>query len=446
MKILDYSLIFIVILLPIILVINVSMSIKIKSQNLEIYYKNLIDSAISDASYEMKEVENSDSEVDYGYSGDGEKKVSINAEHAVNTFMNSLESNFNVKGSTVGRETLLSYIPAVAVVDYNGVHIYSAEKTRDVDGSILFQHILKPKKYFTYSYKMKYNGFGPIENKWQIVPASTPNSANVMPEIRTVNFTLNNYITYIYNSGDKKGETLRRFMQDDDMKVALFGAMAQSEAETVYAYLIEQLDEIRRQVIVNTVADEVSYAINIHNTLAKSMGTNYVFNFPTITEDDWYDVVQDTGILAFVQGMSVGNKYLNHYSYGLSKLSYGQRYWPTTGSKNMNYFGLTGVGSKMPYDRLYHKSKVCPLYEQCTPVKDPVNYLSRYDAAFDGYTPCPVCNYDTIDHYFDETLNRNNRITYDKLEEALENEEAKENYVTPPQVGENTPGSEDMVQ
>ncbi len=428
MKILDYALIFIVILLPVILVINVNMSIKIKSQNMEVYYKNLIDSAISDATEEMKEVENSDNEVDYGYSGTGEKKVSINAKRAVDTFLSSLATNFNVNGSKTGLDTLKSYLPAIAVIDYNGVHIYSSERIRDPNGGITYEHILKPKKYFTYSYKLKYRSSAPIEEKYTIVPATTPNGAGVASKIYTVNFTLNNYITYIYSEGEDKGKTLRRFMQDKDMKEALFGNFSSGEADQIYESLINQLDEIRKQVIVNTVVDEVSYAINTHNLLARAMGTTYTFNFPAISEDDWFSTVQDTGILAFVQGMAVGNKYLNHYSYGLSKLSYNQKYWPTTGSKDVNYFGTTGVGSEMPYDKLYHKDKSCALYQQCTPATHPSNFKSRYDAASGGYSPCPVCMYDSVDYYFNETLDRNVMPTYDKVKETLENEEIKENY------------------
>lgn len=431
MKVLDYALIFIVILLPVILVINVNISTKIKSQNMEVYYKNLIDSAISDASLEMKEVENSDAEVDYGYSGDGEKKVSINAEHAVNTFLNSLEYNFNIKGNQAASLTLKQYIPAIAVIDYNGVHIYSAEKIRNESGELVYEHILKPKKYFTYSYKLKVVPGNPVETRYTIVPATTPTGGGVEARIRTVNFTLNNYITYIEDQpGDEQGKTLRRFMQDDEMKVALFGSVPAANKDAIYDSLIAQLDEQRKQVIVNTVVDEVSYAINAHNSFASSMGTTYTFNLPAISEDDWYATVQDTGILAFVQGMSAGNRYLNHFSYGLSKLSYTQKYWPTTGSKNVSYFGYatTVPGSTMPYDKLYHKDKSCAIYKQATPEVEPSNFKSRYDAASGGYHPCPVCIYDTLDYYFDTGLNRNQTPTYDEIKDVLAQENIKENY------------------
>ncbi|MEG0281567.1 MAG: hypothetical protein RR922_01195 [Clostridia bacterium] len=427
MKILDYAVIFIIIILPVILVVNINTSIKIKSQNMEVYYKNLIDSAISDASQEMKEVENTDNEVDYGYSGDGEKKVSINAQHAVNTFLDSMYFNFNIKGSQGGEDMLKTYIPAIAVIDYNGIHIYSVERFKNEAGQTVTKHILKPKKYFSYSYKLKVNGPGNA-HVYEIVPSTTPSGGAISDKIYTVNFTLNNYITYIATEDEpnlelKKGENLKRFMQDTLMTKALFGGVSD---EAYYEDLYKQLDAIRRQTIVNIVADEVSYAINKHNTFASSFNTTYRFNFPAISEDDWYATVQDTGILAFVQGMAVGNKFINHYSYGLSKLSYSQKYWPTEKCSNLDFFGITGPGALMRYDKLYHKDKTCSVYKQTTKVTSPVSFSTRYEAASGGYSPCPVCMYDTIDYYYPDGLDRTKPITLDIIKNGLKGEEEAE--------------------
>ncbi len=397
MKILDYAIVFVIIVLPIILAVNINISSKIKAQNLESYYKNLIDSAISDASKAMKEVENADSEVDYGYSGEGEKKVSINAKHAVNVFFDSLFYNLDIKGNEQAEERLKMYVPAIAVVDYNGVHIYSVEKYKDSEGNSLVKHIMKPKKYFTYSYdvQVKFNdSLGKTEYK--IVPGTN----------HTVNFTLNNFITHI----DKDGNTFKRFMEDEEMQDLLFDNAVEDATNTVRSNLISQLKEKQKEVIVQTVANEVATAINRHNKYAEERGVRYTFTFPTMSEDEWFSTVQDVGILAFVQGISVGNKYLNHYSYGLSKLSYNQRYFPSTNAKGKEFFG---PGTEMSENNLYHKDKHCSLYQRTTPVHDPLYFKTKKEAATLGYAPCPVCFYDMIDYYFPSGIDHTKPINKD---------------------------------
>ena len=395
MKILDYAIVFVIIILPIILALNININSKIKAQNLESYYKNIIDSAISDASKAMKEVENADAEVDYGYSGDGEKKVSINAKHAVNIFFDSLFYNLDIKGNKQAEERLKMYVPAVAVVDYNGVHMYSVEKYKDSEGNSLVKHVMKPKKHFTYSYdiKVKFNDeLGRTD--YTIVNGKT----------HTVNFTLNNFITHI----DEDGNTFRRFMEDPEMQDLLFDNAVENETGMVRIGLLNQLKQKQKEVIVQTVANEISTAINRHNKYADERGIRYTFTFPTMSEDDWFSTVQDIGILAFVQGISIGNKYLNHYSYGLSKLSYNQRYYPSTGAAGKNFFGSDEL--TVGYNNLYHKDKMCSLYQRTVPVNDPIYFKTQKEAASSGYSPCPVCFYDMIDYYFPQGLDHTKPI------------------------------------
>ena len=89
MKITDFALVFIGITLPIIIIVYVNVSFTIKAKEQEMYYKKIISAAVEDATNQMKEVENTDAEVDYGYSGLQNSKVSVNPEIAKNTFLSS---------------------------------------------------------------------------------------------------------------------------------------------------------------------------------------------------------------------------------------------------------------------------------------------------------------------------------------------------------------------
>ena len=128
MKITDFALIFVGITLPIIITVYVNVSFTIKAEEQEMYYKKIINSALNDASDQMKEVENEDNKIDYGYSGESDNKISVNANIAVDTFMNSLYNNFNIKGNKTAEQYLQYFIPAIAIIDYNGVQVSSIEE------------------------------------------------------------------------------------------------------------------------------------------------------------------------------------------------------------------------------------------------------------------------------------------------------------------------------
>ena len=100
MKITDFALVFMAVILPIIVVVYVNVSFVIKAEEQEIYYDKMINIAIDDATNQMKQVENEDSQIDYGYSGTMNSKISVNAQVAVDTFFDSLYNNFNIKTLT----------------------------------------------------------------------------------------------------------------------------------------------------------------------------------------------------------------------------------------------------------------------------------------------------------------------------------------------------------
>ena len=128
MKITDLSLIFIGVILPLIIVVYINVSFTIKAQEQEVYYQQIIDSAVQDATNEMKQVENEDSSIDYGYSGTENKKISVNAQIAVDTFFNSLYNNFDIKGNDAAEKYLQLFVPAIAILDYDGVQVSSIER------------------------------------------------------------------------------------------------------------------------------------------------------------------------------------------------------------------------------------------------------------------------------------------------------------------------------
>lgn len=408
MKITDFALIFIGITLPIIIVVYVNVSFTIKAEEQEMYYNKLITSAIEDATSAMKEVENTDKTIDYGYSGEQDKKVSINPEIAKNTFFNSLYNNFGIKGNDAAEKYLQLFVPAMAIIDYNGVYISSIEEYNK-DGSTVIEHTVKPKKYYTYSYyivKQK-------NNQYSIVSVDDYKSGTIH-SLHTIEFTMDDYVTHrgvVYNSSGNVELPVKSFYLADtrtgtyvdnngDMgdknNADLFEGLS-TETENIKA-VVNHLKEVKDEVIIKTITDEVAYAVNQNNFYASQAGITYDFVFPTIEQEEMKSYINDVGIFAFMQGLSIGNKYLNSKAYSVSRLELTTKYY------------LTIAKDPKSERNLYHATTNCKKYNDQIHTNIIPEYLTTKQQAASvigihkkngsnsdteevkGFYPCPVCN------------------------------------------------------
>jgi len=89
-------------------------------------------------------------------------------------------------------------------------------------------------------------------------------------------------------------------------------------------------------------------------------------------------MVGSVGIVAFIQGINVGNIKLDYVAHGISGLTLTDRYYVST-----------------PHDparelKYYHTTEECPIYKSALrPLEG--YYMNKMDAATMGYYPCPVC-------------------------------------------------------
>ncbi len=409
MKITDFALIFIGITLPIIIVVYVNVSFTIKAEEQEMYYNKLITSAIEDATAAMKEVENTDKTIDYGYSGEQDKKVSINPEIAKNTFFNSLYNNFGIKGNDAAEKYLQLFVPAMAIIDYNGVYISSIEEYNK-GGSTVIEHTVKPKKYYTYSYYIVKQ-----KNDYSIVSVDDYKSGTIH-SLHTIEFTMDDYVTHrgvVYNlsgSVEKELPVKSFYLADtstgtyvdnkgnmsDTNNADLFEGLS-AEPENINA-VVNHLKEVKDEVIIKTITDEVAYAVNQNNFYASQAGITYDFVFPTIEQEEMKSYINDVGIFAFMQGLSIGNKYLNSKAYSVSRLELTTKYY------------LTLAKDPKSERNLYHATTNCQKYTDQIHTNIIPEYLTTKQQAASvvgihkknssnsdteevkGFYPCPVCN------------------------------------------------------
>lgn len=411
MKITDFALIFVGITLPIIITVYVNVSFTIKAEEQEMYYKKIINAALDDASNQMKEVENSDKEIDYGYSGTSDNKISVNAQVGVDTFLNSLYNNFGIKGNDTAENYLQYFIPAIAIIDYNGVQVSSIEEFTE-NGQNVIKHVLKPKKYYSYTYYLCATP-GDVSKLTYTEDYETA-VKNGLHSTHIVEFTMDDYITHRGYVNEKSGKVteipVSSFYISDSKNNSKLVTNSDSNAslsqreKNVLSKIISNLQNKRKSVIINSIQDEMEYATNNNNSYASQAGIRYNFVFPTLEEGEMESQIQNVGIMALVQGISIGNRYLNVRAYSTSKLTEITRYYlsiPNTDGIDKTKYNLN----------LYHKDKNCPEYRAFASNKENVNItpsflFTKQQAAsvkavlkkdntyiqLEGFYPCPVCN------------------------------------------------------
>ncbi len=391
MKITDFALVFIAIIIPFMLVLYINITFTIKAEEMELYYQTVLNSALDDAAYEMKQVESQDKQIDYGYSDKLNKKINVNAQVGVDSFFETLYNTFGVKGNEAGESYLNLFVPAVAVIEYDGVRVSKNETVTGEDGLSITQRVLKPKRYFTYTYSIVRNG-----GEYSYVQGIASDNVS---SVHTIEFTMDSFVTHRgYDYASNEEIDVESFYLEDSKnnKNLVIGVYDTESKNKLMNEIISSLKDIRPSIISNVVASELSYAVNENNYYARQSGVIYSFNFPATTQDELYNMVDGVGIVAFMQGISVGNKYLNTKAFGVSSLGNTTRY----------YFTAPITDSQIQMN-LYHKDTNCPEY-RLSRISDmsPRYATSKQEAAtsettgtqsgvkktFRGFYPCPICN------------------------------------------------------
>lgn len=117
MKLQNLAVIFIIIILPISMILNVYTTNQVKTLKLQISYDSKLNNATYDAlkAFQLNTI-NSDT-------SDLANSKLRDIEASVNTFFTSIASNFNMAG--YNQDQLKEYVPALVYTMYDGYYIYS---------------------------------------------------------------------------------------------------------------------------------------------------------------------------------------------------------------------------------------------------------------------------------------------------------------------------------
>ncbi|MDO7904917.1 hypothetical protein Q5741_00650 [Paenibacillus sp. JX-17] len=281
MKLTDLGLLFLIVFVPIFVIAAIHLSDEREVQWLEEKYTSALQTAVQDAGAALSRNERLEEEAGYGSS----KKVRANKEMALDIFTKSLAMNMGIDENPALLRQLYDYIPALVVVDYEGCYILSQEEWTSSDGT---------------------------KRKKPVWSALKP---------------------YVYQ--DAQGNMIH-FTLDDEFEAYDAAAgrwLKGKQAEAGRATSIPLLQntslyhQVRRSTIVNRIQQDLATVIQSHPTVGRNGAQNYQFMLPTIPDEEWYNSIEDVGILVFLQGIPVGNRYYNNFAMGGGRLVRKETIW-----------------------------------------------------------------------------------------------------------------------
>lgn len=209
MKLQNMTVIFIIIMIPIILVVSYYIGLQINTITMQKNYTVKLQTATKDSiqALEINTVEWNSASSNLADS----KRRDVLA--AINTFTTSLANGMGIGGAGKGR--IQTYIPAIVYTMYDGYYIYSASLMKDQDttseGLTQFNEDGTIKSNETSSYQYILKPYSPYSARY----ASANGSIDV-----TVNYTLDNYIrVYGTVNGEYQAKEGYLVVCDDDAGV-----------------------------------------------------------------------------------------------------------------------------------------------------------------------------------------------------------------------------------
>lgn len=315
MKITDLAIIFVLITIPFIIVLNYKKTTIEKVFNNKIELNHIIDAAIEDGTSCLRSREGN---------------VIDNRYKAVEECYNTIFSNLNIGEDKILQTEIMSYIPAILIIDNDGIFIVSNEIIKNDTKEKILKAVIKAKKPYYYK-DDKYLYTFTLEDDYYIIQDEKNN---------------------MYEGNYKKLKTI------DKLSSEIFDDK-------------EKLEQLRTITITNSIQTELEKAVNNHNKIAQLLGIKYQFTMPIIEKEGLNRIIDDVGMLCFFQGMPIG-----------------------TGTQKYNYYAFSGaINSKKMYyikrdDEYYHSMKC----SEIDIGKEELLIMRRKgDCAKEGYMPCWEC-------------------------------------------------------
>lgn len=327
MKITNLAILFTLILLPFLFIHAQNVNWQREAQETEHMYDLYLGTAVKDATtiLSMSPMKDGDRHI-------SDVQFDLNLDEAIKVFSKSLTQNFGADKNVYSEKHVLSYVPAVVVIDYDGFYMWVLDEYTDASGTRHLGHVWRAKIPYAYA---DANG-------------------------NSVSFTLDDYVHIFVQSSGQWTE----------------GTFDELSGKTPVDILNDRelFERMKKQTIMNLLQDNLEYYINRHAQLVYNIGIKYTFTLPYIDDDTWVNSISDVGMLAFMQGIPVGTREYNNFAFG--------------GAKLLRKSPVIGTTRNSDGKRYYFDSR-CSIPVGYTRIEV---FQSKFDAAKAGYIPVDCLN------------------------------------------------------
>lgn len=329
MKLQTLTVIFIIIILPVVLVLSTYIGYELKTIKKQNMYNTGIATATHDAIFAFELNTKNDN-----YSNNAEYKR-INVKSAIKTFENSFSKTCNI--GVVSSSEIEKYIPAMLFGLYDGFYMYAPSRIDDDS----YKHNLR--NYVYYSEQ--------IPNTDIVIRYTLDNYVAVSGTIDGKYKTMAGYLvtgtwddsTKKYNDIQIPEETLKynKLQENADGSISITETTTTStSAQTYYKEAIEFTRKFKKMIEDNLSVSDSRYITDsndpedensafvthkreiirnkIESTLNSSI-TAYAnisgkeYKMPKLSEEDWEKIYNNISVITFIQGLDLGMKKYNNY-------------------------------------------------------------------------------------------------------------------------------------
>ncbi len=339
MKLQNLTVIFIIIILPIVIVLSAYVGYEIKTINMQNAYNTGLQTATHDAIFSFEINTKNDA-----YSNNAENKRS-NIKAAVKTFENSLSTACNL--DLYNNEAIEEYIPAIVFGLYDGFYMYAPAETQEGK----YKHNLRNYVYYSEQIQDTSRGIDIV------IRYTLDNYVAVSGKIGDDYVTRAGYLINLRDLSNYNEETIDTDLEEIKYKVKNENITIKAEKTSEYvgnhentepkdlaavqyykdAYAFSywflktvKIGNTRDYLRINNnndPEDENSLFVQHKKTIIKEKieetlnssitayanKTRNTYKMPKFKEEDWDKVYNNISVISFVQGMNIGFKNYNHY-------------------------------------------------------------------------------------------------------------------------------------
>lgn len=363
MKLQHMTIIFLAIIVPMILILSAYIRVQSKSIGLQNQYDTKLIDATHDAiiAFELNTSNNKFSTI----SNSIRRDILASAK----TFANSVATNSGITGTD--QKAIMKYIPALLYTLYDGYYIYAP-----VNDNGTYEHELKSYIYYSGRYKKdntdvvinysldnyiavegivdgKYvSKSGYLINLDRVIVSSgkiqyyntkvgnvkvdepeqiekydeNGNLVNNSLEINTssMEYYQNAYefTSWLMSTGLKNitpsdvvgadGKQIEEFKTDSITRMFNINNANDPEDQS------SDFNQHRKKIIRLSIAENLNNAIANYNRQCNSMGVDYNFKMPILSDEDWDKITNNVTLTTFMQGVPVGTSIYNNYAIAIS--------------------------------------------------------------------------------------------------------------------------------